>query len=101
MNLSELSGLATAGHIRLLEVVSLEGGFYVIQVHTGDTIKVLHDEHGGVLRLLSITHVREYLHDLAPVPCELVQHSIHDEMCGSRSGAIEPLRVPLSLVQQW
>lgn len=98
MKLPELTELAIAGRIQRLEVVSLEGGFYIVQARLEDGFRVLHDERGEILCLRSLIHVREVLAELAPLPCELVQHSTHDEMCGSRCGVIEPLRVPLALV---
>ena len=61
----------------------------------------LRDEQGKVLHLRSSTQVRELLQDMPRLPCELVQHCAHDEMCGVRGGAIEPLRLPLSLEQYW
>jgi hypothetical protein len=61
----------------------------------------LNDAHGQPVRVRSTTELRKLLNDLPPVPCMLVQHVVHDEMCGQRDGPIAPLRVPISLSRQW
>jgi len=35
------------------------------------------------------------------VPCMLVQHVVHDELCGQRDGPVAPLRVPVGLASPW
>ena len=101
MTLQELTVAATAGHVQGMEVVSLEGGFYVVQARLVSGLQLIRDEHGQVLHLRSTTQVREALAELASLPCELVQHCAHDEMCAPRQTAVQPLRVPLSLEQRW
>jgi len=101
MNLHQLGEAARAGCVERLEVVSLEGGFYLLQARLASGLQLVRDEHGKVLHLRSATQVRELLQDMPRLPCELVQHCAHDEMCGVREGAIEPLRLPLSLEQRW
>jgi hypothetical protein len=53
------------------------------------------------MHLRSINHLRELLQFVPPFPCVLVQQCVHDEMCGSREGRIEPLRIPFSLTAPW
>lgn len=101
MNLHQLDAAAQAGSIERLEVVSLEGGFYLLQVKLASGLQLVRDAHGKVLHLRSTTQVRELLQAMPRLPCELIQHCVHDEMCGAREGAIEPLRLPLSLDQRW
>jgi hypothetical protein len=101
MNLHQLGAAAQAGSIEGLEVVSVEGGFYLLQARLASGLQLLRDEHGKVLHLRSTTQVRELLQAMPRVPCELIQHCVHDEMCGTREGTIEPLRLPLSLEQRW
>jgi hypothetical protein len=101
MNLQQLGEAALTGRVEAFEVVSLEGGFYILQARLASGLEPLRDEQGRVLHLRSSTQVRELLQDLPRLPCELVQHCVHDEMCGVREGAIEPLRLPLSLEQRW
>lgn len=101
MNLHQLSEAAREGSIEKLEVISLEGGFYLLQARLASGHQLVRNEQGKVLRLSSTTHVRELLQDLPRLPCDLVQHCTHDEMCGVREGKVEPLRLPLSLEQRW
>lgn len=105
MTLHDLIKLATDGQIRELELLSLEGGFYIVRAQLSDGVHTLVDGRGKSLHLRSATHLRDLLRDVpasAPaVPCVLVQHVVHDEMCGARQGPIEPLRLPISLVSTW
>ncbi|WNW10282.1 DUF6482 family protein [Pseudomonas sp. DTU_2021_1001937_2_SI_NGA_ILE_001] len=103
MNLATLARRARAGQVNELELFSMEGGFYLLRVHTAEGSELLHGEQGKVMHLRSTTHLRDLLHDLQlpPLPCVLVQHVVHDEMCGRRDGPIEPLRLPVNLERQW
>ncbi|MGN8250500.1 DUF6482 family protein [Pseudomonas sp. Marseille-Q3773] len=101
MNLHRLTELAAAGAVNELELLSLEGGFYVLRALTGAGPVTLSDEHGQATRLRSTTEVRQLLAGWPAVPCMLVQQVVHDEMCGQRDGPIAPLRVPVSLGTQW
>lgn len=101
MNLHQLGEAAREGHIQGFEVVSLEGGVYLLQARLAWGTQPVLDEQGNVLRLRSTTQVRELLQGLPHLPCELVQHCVHDEMCGTREDPIEPLRLSLSLEQRW
>lgn len=82
-------------------MVSLEGGIYVVQACLDSGRQPIRDAQGQVLHLRSTTEVRERLAECAALPCELIQQCAHDEMCGPRSAAVAPLRVPLSLEQRW
>ncbi|SDS54220.1 hypothetical protein SAMN05216421_1715 [Halopseudomonas xinjiangensis] len=105
MNLQELITLATDGQIRELELLSLEGGFYIVRAQLHDKARTLLDSRGKAMHLHSATQLRDLLRDLpssAPtMPCVLVQHVVHDELCGVRQGPIEPLRLPISLSLAW
>ncbi|MFJ4113287.1 DUF6482 family protein [Pseudomonas sp. NPDC089758] len=101
MNLHNLTELAAAGNVRELELLSLEGGFYILRALTEEGPLTLSDANGQALRLRSTTELRQLLADLPPVPCMLVQQVVHDEMCGQRNGPVEPLRVPVTLAGQW
>ncbi|OFS72980.1 metal ABC transporter ATPase [Pseudomonas sp. HMSC08G10] len=101
MNLNTLSQRVSAGEVESLELLSLEGGFYVLRTMTGTSPVTLSDERGQAIRLRSTTELRELLANLPPVPCMLVQQVVHDEMCGQRDGPVAPLRMPLTLASQW
>ncbi|WP_330214278.1 DUF6482 family protein [Pseudomonas sp. AM8] len=97
MNMQMLADLAGKGEIRELELLSLEGGFYIARVRLEHVEATLLDDHGRPMRIGSTTHLRDLLQRVPPFPCVLVQHCIHDEMCGTREGPIGALRIPFSL----
>ncbi len=97
MTLQELHEAAAAGRVEGLDVVSLEGGFYIVQVRQANGLKRLCDESGQVQHLRSTTQVRTLLAELGPLPCELIQHCVHDEMGATRETNVQPLRIPISL----
>ena len=97
MNVQKLTQLAEKGEIRSLELLSLEGGFYIARVKLDQVDITLLDDNGKTLRLRSSTHLRDLLQGGPPFPCVLVQQCAHDEMCGIREGAIGALRIPFSL----
>ncbi|WP_395608724.1 DUF6482 family protein [Pseudomonas sp. B22129] len=55
------------------------------------------DDDAKPLRIGSTTHLRDLLKRVPPFPGVLVQHCVHDEMCGVREGPIGALRIPFSL----
>ncbi|MHA7113211.1 DUF6482 family protein [Pseudomonas promysalinigenes] len=101
MNLTTLIQMVTSGEAKELELLSLEGGFYILRALTTEGPVTLADEDDQPIRLRSTTELRQLLADVPPVPCMLVQHAVHDEMCGQRDGPIAPLRIPFSLDSQW
>tara|TARA_R100000935_G_C2793060_1_gene146897 strand:- start:146 stop:490 length:345 start_codon:yes stop_codon:yes gene_type:complete len=105
MTLQDMIKLATEGKICELELLSLEGGFYILRAQLQETCCTLLDNKGQTMQLRSTTHLRDLLSDLPasapPLSCVLVQHVVHDEMCGAREGPIEPLRMPFSLTSTW
>jgi hypothetical protein len=101
MTLKELLQVAVEGRVVELELLSLEGGIYLLRVRLDREVHTLLDESGRSFRVRSTTHLRELLHDVPRLPCTLVQQVVHDEMCGQREGTIEPLRLPLFLDEPW
>ncbi|MDI3273699.1 DUF6482 family protein [Pseudomonas sp. MDT1-16] len=101
MNLQALIEQASKGEIRELELLSLEGGFYLARVRLDRGQFTLLDDTAKPMHLRSINHLRELLKLVPPFPCVLVQQCVHDEMCGSREGPIESLRIPFSLTTPW
>lgn len=101
MTLQELLAASSAGLIEGIDVVSLEGGFYIVQARQANGTKLLCDERGEVLHLRSTTQVRTLLVELGSLPCELIQHCVHDEMCAPRDTSVQPLRIALSLEPPW
>ncbi|WHS62842.1 DUF6482 family protein [Pseudomonas sp. G2-4] len=101
MNLQVLTDLAAEGRIHELELLSLQGGFYVLRARLDSGPRTLLDESGKTMQVRSTTHLRELLRAVPRLPCTLVQQVVHDEMCGQPEGVIEPLRIPLFLDEPW
>lgn len=101
MNLRQLAVLAGQGHIDELNLVSLEGGFYVLQARMGQKAHSLVDDQGQGVRLHSISQVRELLQALPPLPCVLIQSVVHDEACRAGEQGVEPLRIPIGMYREW
>ncbi|MFN3354674.1 MAG: DUF6482 family protein [Pseudomonas sp.] len=97
MNVQRLTELAGKREVRGLELLSLEGGFYIARVKLDNIEMTLLDDNGKPMRIRSTTHLRDLLQHVPPFPCELVQQCTHDEMCGVRDGPIGALRIPFSL----
>ncbi|WP_045159194.1 DUF6482 family protein [Stutzerimonas stutzeri] len=101
MNLSDLARHANVGRIDALELISLEGGIYILDIYLQGQRHALVDERGSVCHLRSVEHARDLLRDVPELPFHLVQQSPYDEMCGLADGVREPLRVPIGMRSQW
>ena len=97
MNKQMLIEMAAKGEIRELELLSLEGGFYIARVKLDHVEMTLLDDDAKPMRIGSTTHLRDLLQRVPPFPCVLVQQCVHDEMCGAREGPIGALRIPFTL----
>ena len=97
MNLHMLTELAVKGEIRELQLLSLEGGFYIARVRLDHVEMTLLGDDNQPLRIRSATHLRDLLQRVPPFPCVLVQQCVHDEMCGAREGPIGAMRIPFTL----
>lgn len=100
MNLPDLSIHAQAGRIAELNLVSLEGGIYLLEAWMGGRAHPVLDSRGAALKLRSVEHARDVLQDLPALPFFLLHTSVHDEMCGMPS-ANNGLKVPISLHSAW
>lgn len=101
MNLLALNEAVQARRVQSLDLVSVEGGFYVLSIHGHEPVKLLRDDGGEVVHIRSVEHARELLGEISEVPFHLVHGCAHDEMCGLAEGRREPLRVPISLRSAW
>ncbi|MFJ7884742.1 DUF6482 family protein [Pseudomonas sp. NPDC096917] len=97
MNLQTLIERATNSEIRELELLSIEGGFYLARIRSDQGQFTLLDNAAKPMHLRSITHLRDLLHAVPAFPCVLVQQCVHDEMCGRETASVEELRLPFSL----
>ncbi|MEO1830167.1 MAG: DUF6482 family protein [Pseudomonas sp.] len=98
MTLAELVSRANEGQVHALEVLSLQGGRYMLRAQLADGCQTVQDRRGKRYCLRSTSEVRALLGQcpvLQALPCALVQYVAHDEACAARSGPVEPLRLPL------
>ena len=101
MNLHDLLSHAHAGHIEELNLISLEGGIYVLEARMDGQSLPVKNEQGKTLHLRSVEHARDVLQEMPRLPFHLVHAEVHDEMCGMPPAASEPLRVPISMNIAW
>ncbi|BAU72527.1 DUF6482 family protein [Metapseudomonas furukawaii] len=96
MKLQDLSSHARAGHVEELNLISMEGGIYLLEARIDGRPHALDDGRGHAVHLRSVEHAREMLKDLPGVSLHLVHDVVHDEMCGMEADSQERLRVPIS-----
>jgi hypothetical protein len=101
MNLQELNAFAIAHKVDELNLISLEGGIYLLEARMHGAAYPLRDAHGKVLHLRSVEHAREVLHGVPVLPFNLVHTSVHDEMCGLGASAEASLKVPIAFHSAW
>ncbi|WP_297836660.1 DUF6482 family protein [Pseudomonas sp.] len=96
MNLQELTAYAHAGHVDELNLISMEGGIYLLEARMQGLAHPLNDINGKTMHLRSVEHARDVLHLVRTVPLNLVHSVVHDEMCGLPNVDEQTLRVPIS-----
>jgi hypothetical protein len=97
MNLQELNAYAIAGKVDELNLISLEGGIYLIEARMHGAAYPLSDTRGQMMHLRSVEHAREVLHAFPKkLALNLIHTSVHDEMCGMSGSTEESLRVPIA-----
>jgi hypothetical protein len=101
MKLHDLLENARASRIDTLELVSIEGGIYLLRISIDGRSVMLQDEQGAIWRLRSVEHARDLLEELPELPFYLLHASAYDEMCGLADGNREPLRLPIALRSSW
>ena len=101
MKLSMLRQNALAGAVEALDLISLEGGTYVLEARVSGQRFSVRDELAKVLHFRSVQHARDLLSDFPRIPLHLVHAEIHDEMIGMPVVRHEPLRVPISMTAAW
>ncbi|MEX3773940.1 DUF6482 family protein [Pseudomonas sp. MYb118] len=101
MNFEELHAYAIAGKVEELNVLSLEGGIYLIEARMHGAAYPLSDARGQMYHLRSIEHAREVLRSFPDLPLNLVHTSVQDEMCGMAAGEEDCLKVPLGFGSAW
>jgi len=102
MNVQDVYEYAKTGDLQSLELLSIEGGIYLLRAQVDDQVQSVKMDDGETLKLRSVTQARELLEGLpAVVPFHLVHCEVHTEMCGFSGEPQEPLREPISLTSTW
>jgi hypothetical protein len=101
MTENELAEHLNAGTVDELNLISIEGGIYLLEARSQGSVQLLRGERGETLHLRSVEHARELLRELPPVPFHLIHAVVHDEMCGMPVDKREALRVPISFASKW
>ena len=96
MNLQELNAYAIAGKVDELNLISMEGGIYLLEARMHGAAYPLSDARGQMMHLRSVEHARDVLHAFPKLPFNLVHTSVHDEMCGLVANVEESLKVPIA-----
>lgn len=81
--------------IDLLEIVSMEGRYYMARFYFGGTGYVLTDEHDHVMMFTGACAAREAFHGLPVARTEVLPPTGTDEMIGMPVTHSETMRVPL------
>ncbi|SEP97005.1 MULTISPECIES: DUF6482 family protein [Pseudomonas] len=95
MRLEELKALAQAGRIQELNLLSLEGGFYILDILGVETRSCLQENDGKTMHLRSPGHAQHVLREIPELPFYLVQYSPYDEMVGAAPRSEAPLKTRL------
>lgn len=101
MNMQQLFDHARDGQVDELNLISLEGGIYLLEARQAGQRHLLVDAAGATLHLRSVEHARDVLQGLPELPFYLLHTVVHTEMCGFADGPQQPLRVPIALQSAW
>lgn len=81
--------------ISLLEIVSMEGRYYMARFYLDHQGYVLTDTHDKVLMFTGACAVKEFFHDYHVQSTEIIPPTGTDEMIGMPDSSSETMRVPL------
>jgi butyrate kinase len=82
MDLDKLSKHIKAGEIEELDLISVEGGSYVIHARMQGQSHAVSSPKGGVLHVASVDEARKCLSSVPEVPLFIVHPVVYDEMVG-------------------
>ena len=97
MNIDTLTRHVKAGEIHEINLMSMEGGSYVLHALMDQRSVPLEDAHGKTLHVASVEEARKVLSGVPDARLFLVQSVAYDEMVGQDGVASEASRheVPL------
>ncbi|WP_407316125.1 DUF6482 family protein [Pseudomonas sp. nanlin1] len=97
MNLHELAKQVKDGSVTEINLVSMEGGSYVMHALASDISTPVAESNGATLHVASVEEARKLLSGLDGVQLFLVQAAVHDEMVGLQDDAGQAAREPIPL----
>ncbi|WP_426139868.1 DUF6482 family protein [Pseudomonas sp. DWP3-1-2] len=95
MDLKKLTRHVKADEIQEIQLVTVEGGSYVIHALMQGASHPVQDSHGDTLHVASVEEARKYLEGVPQVPLFLVQPAVYDEMVGLADNDAAPNREPI------
>ncbi|MFF7709165.1 DUF6482 family protein [Pseudomonas sp. NPDC007930] len=97
MTLEQLAQKVASGQVQALDLVSVEGGSYVLHARLGERNERVLNAHGETLHVASVEEARKVLASVPQVPFFLVQPAVHEEMVGLDAAPSGPAREPIKL----
>ncbi len=95
MDLSKLASHVKASEIDEINLVTVEGGSYVMHVLINGASQPVVDAKGKTLHIASIEEARKNLTGVPPVPLFLITQTVYDEMVGQPDEISKPAREKL------
>ena len=83
MNIDKLSSHVNNGDVSEVNLVSMEGGSYVLHAILEGVSQPVADAKGATLHVASVEEARKVLSGVADIKLFLVQGNAHDEMIGN------------------
>jgi butyrate kinase len=95
MDLDKLSKYVKAGEIEEIDLVSVEGGSYVIHARMNGESHAVSSANGEVLHVASVEEARKCLSSTQEVKLFIVHPVVYDEMVGQSPSDAEATREPI------
>ena len=83
MNIDKLSSHVNNGEIHEVNLVSMEGGSYVLHAILEGVSQPVASDNGATIHVASVEEARKVLAGVADIKLFLVQGNAHDEMIGN------------------
>ncbi|MBD8595560.1 cation transporter [Pseudomonas sp. CFBP 8758] len=97
MNIDKLSSHVNNGEVSEVNLVSMEGGSYVLHAILEGVSQPVADAKGATLHVASVEEARKVLSGVADIKLFLVQGNAHDEMIGNPEGGHQVMREEIPL----
>ena len=80
MNLQELNAYAVAGKVDELNLISMEGGIYLLEARMHGAAYPLSDARGQMISLRSVEHARDVLRSFPKLHFNLVHTDVEENL---------------------